>query len=335
MTIFSKFKINPLAILNFATFFQYQRFVMPISFLFYLHNGLNFSQFILCQSIYNATCLIAKISMGVVGDIFPKKFVIIFSYLLFMLRVILYKYYGFKTILLLELATQIIATASLFLLPDLKTITPHKIHIKSRYYLKIISKSIKAIIKDTRVNYYVYYAAMLTGLTSIFVWNFQPLLKISAAPVILFGVINFINQILRGLGGFLAKNFTQKIYGTKIIIIEYIAVLLSFVLLLLGYDIKNYILTTGFLIIICFAIHLFVIFNIYNVSKIHEITYDYRRAATSSANTFFEDFASFFLLLIFKFLYDAQGFDGSLIIFGFISTIMLFPNIKRIKQSVQ
>lgn len=406
MTVLAeKFKINPLAVLNVATFFQYQRFVMPISFLFYLHNGLNFSQFILCQSVYNAVCLIAKLSMGVVGDIIPKKYVLIFSYLLFMLRVvlwinfsgfwivlagevlyglfkafyrgnvdsyiyeyletknnkkditkrygrlssyqsigsavscilgvILYKYFGFRAILLLELFTQIVAVACLFMLPNIKNPKKHENSEKSMSYLNLISKSIKSVIKDSRINYYVYYAAMLSGLTSIFIWNFQPLLKLSAAPVILFGVINFINQILRGLGGFMAKYFTSRIYGVKLVAIEYIAVAMSFILLLLGYHLKNYVLITIFLILICVAIYLFVIFGIYNVSKIHKVTYDYRRSTTSSVNTFFEDFASFFMLLMFKFLYDAHGFSGALITFGCISMIMLFPNIKRIKQVVQ
>ena len=82
--------ITPLRILYFSSFLQYQRFIMPISFLFYLHNGLNFSDFILFQSVFNITCLIAKIPMGFLGDIFSKKFLIILSYLMFLLRVILW-----------------------------------------------------------------------------------------------------------------------------------------------------------------------------------------------------------------------------------------------------
>ena len=183
--------ISPLKVLNFATFLQYQRFVMPISFLFYLYNGLNFSDFILFQSIFNITCLIAKIPMGVIGDMFSKKYILIFSYFLFLLRVILwisfsgfwiilcgeilyglfkalyrgnvdsyiyewlktqnieknilpdygrlsfytslgsaissllgaglYKFFGFKILLYLELVMQIIAISALFLLPNIKT----------------------------------------------------------------------------------------------------------------------------------------------------------------------------------------------------------------------
>lgn len=380
---------------------------MPISFLFYLYNGLTFSQFILCQSIYNLTCLIAKISMGAVGDIFPKKYVLIFSYFLFMLRVILwinfssfwiiltgeilyglfkafyrgnvdsyiyeylettsntekiikkygklsffnsigsatsciigvilYKFIGFKGILCLELVTQIIAISCLFFLPNLHT--PKKkynISETAKYYLKVFCDSIKSICKNPKLNYNVFYSSALSGLTSVFVWNFQPLLKLSSAPVFLFGVISFINQCLRGLGGFFAKNIIKKITSNKYLyFIEYFMVITSFVLLIIGYQTKNYILTTLFLIIICIAIFMFVIFGIFNTAKIHENTDDYKRASTSSINVFFEDFSSFLLLLIFKFLYDAVGINYSLFIYALIFTILLLPNLKRIKIIAQ
>lgn len=94
----------PLKILNYSSFLQYQRFVMPISFLFYLENGLTFSDFILFQSIFNITCLCAKIPMGFLGDIFSKKYILIFSYFLFLLRVILWiNFSGFWIILVGEI----------------------------------------------------------------------------------------------------------------------------------------------------------------------------------------------------------------------------------------
>ena len=63
----------PLKVLYWASFLQYQRFIMPISFLYYLANGLNFQDFILFQAIFNIACLIAKIPMGYFGDLFSKK----------------------------------------------------------------------------------------------------------------------------------------------------------------------------------------------------------------------------------------------------------------------
>lgn len=396
---FLNIKINPLSILNCATFFQYQRFVMPISFLFYLHNGLTFSQFIFCQSMYNATCLVAKISFGFLGDIFSKKYIIILAYLLFMLRVflwinfsgfgiilagevlyglfkafykgnvdsyiyewlkqnnvkqemiakygklsffnslgsaisciagvLLYKFYGFKTILYLEFITQIIAVTCLLFLPNTKP----KGNVDIFEYIKTVFGSIKRVITDCRINYYVFYSGVLSGLTNVFVWNFQPLLKLASAPVFSYGVVSFVNQMLRGLGAWNAKKFMNKLSNESFIKIEYAAVILSFLLLILGHMINNYIIVLCALLMICCMILTFVAFNVFTVSKIHEYTQDYNRAMTSSTNTFVEDFMSVFLLLGFKTLYDKLGFTYSIIISMVLVMIVLFPRIKSIKLS--
>lgn len=393
MNFVTALKSNPLTTLNFATFLQYQRFVMPISFLFYLQNGLNFSDFILCQSLYSATCLIGKFVTGCIGDIFSKKYIIITAYFLFMLRVILwinfsgfwivltgeilyglfkalyrgnvdsyiyeylktcnkeekmiskygrlsfynslgsaiscfigvilYKYYGFKTILILELITQIIAVSCLFLLPNIKIQTNEQ-HQPIRYINSILSTA-KNIFKNNNINYFIYYSAALTGLTGVFVWNFQPLLKFAAAPIIFYGIINFINQILRAAGGIYAEKFTKKFKSNTLIIIEYVAVIFSFALLILGYHIKNYIFIITALFLICLAILLFVIFNVFTVSQLHSFVSDDNRAASASVNSFVEDFTTFISLLSFRFVYDHLGITNSLIMFTIIAATILLP----------
>lgn len=387
-------KISPLKILNFASFLQYQRFVMPISFLFYLHNGLNFSDFILFQSIFNITCLLAKIPMGVLGDLFSKKILLILSYFLFLLRVvlwiffsgfktvlfgeilyglfkalwrgnvdsyiyewlkiqgsekkmlsgygslsfytslgsavgcfagvILYKFYGFKILLKLELVMQIIAFIALFMLPNIKSAGRTQCGVIVPLY-----KSIMSLVKNSNVNFYVYYSALLTGLTGIFVWNFQPLLKASGVPLVFYGVINFINQFLRGIGGLTASKVINKLGERNLFKVEYMCVPVSFVLLLFAVWAKNPFSSVLTAIIISFAILFFVVFNIFSVAKIHENTPNYKRAMTSSTNTFFGDFASFVLLLGFKFLYDYFGLSNALLIYAVIFSILLLSMSKR------
>ena len=384
--------ISPLKVLNFATFLQYQRFVMPISFLFYLYNGLNFSDFILFQSIFNITCLITKIPMGVIGDMFSKKYILIFSYFLFLLRVILwisfsgfwiilcgeilyglfkalyrgnvdsyiyewlktqnieknilpdygrlsfytslgsaiscllgaglYKFFGFKILLYLELVMQIIAISALFLLPNIKTC---KKKSNSLNVIKDLRKNIVSIIQNTKINFYVFYSAILTGLTNILVWNFQPLLKASGTPIIFYGIINFTNQILRGAGGLGAKKVIKELGELWFTKIQYFAFLLSFSLLLCAILIKNFIFSICVLTFISVAICIFVMFNIFAIAKVHENTPDYIRATTSSTNTFFGDFMSFILLLSFKFLFDKFGLSISITIFLIIFAIILYP----------
>ena len=81
---------RPLRIINFAVFLQQQRYILPVSFLFYLYNGLNLADFVFFQSIFYFTCLLSEIPAGYLGDIFPRKNILIFSYSLFLLRIILW-----------------------------------------------------------------------------------------------------------------------------------------------------------------------------------------------------------------------------------------------------
>ena len=389
MSNFCKYnnKLLPLSLLNFASFFQYQRFIMTISFLFYLQNGLSFSDFILFQSIFNAVCLLTKIPMGYIGDIFSKKYILIISYLLFLLRVILwiffsgfwivligevlyglfkalyrgnidsyiyeylksinidksmisnygnltfwtslgsavscvacvllYKFFNFKIILVIELVFQIISIIMLLFIPNIKSEKTNNIGV---------IQSIKTLINDKKVNFYVYYSAMLNGLTSVFVWNFQPLLKMSSAPVAFYGIINFINQLLRGIGGAYAQKISLILKNKTLVNLEYSVVIFSFLVLLYAIHLKNVWFTVLSLVVISIGILLFVIFNIYSISKIHENIQNKYRATLASTNTFFSDFASFFLLLMFKISYDYIGLIKTLLIFLVVFIFLLRPN---------
>lgn len=380
-------KVLPLSILNFASFFQYQRFIMPISFLFYLQNGLNFSDFILFQSIFNAVCLLAKIPMGYIGDIFSKKYILIFSYMLFMLRVILwicfsgfwivlagevlyglfkalyrgnvdsyiyeylksknlnksmisnygnltfwtsvgsavsciacvllFKFYNFKIILLIELIFQMISVILLLFLPNIKSEKTSQIGVM---------ESIKTLVFDEKVRLYVYYSALLNGLTSVFVWNFQPLLKLCSANILFYGAINFTNQILRGMGGIAAKKVCQMFQYKHLIRLEYYIVVFSFLILITAINLKNIYFTVISLVIISFGILMFVVFNILTISKIHENIDDKYRATLSSTNTFFSDFSSFILLLLFKISFDYIGLIPTLLIFLGVVLFLLRPD---------
>lgn len=56
--------------INFTVFCQQQRYLVAISYLFYVSQGLTFSDFLLFQSIFYLTVLIAEIPAGYIGDIF-------------------------------------------------------------------------------------------------------------------------------------------------------------------------------------------------------------------------------------------------------------------------
>ena len=247
-----------LKIINLSAFLQQQRYIVAISFLFYLQNGLNLADFLLFQSIFYFTGLIAEIPAGYIADIFSRKKVLIFSYLLFMLRIILwiiapnywtiltgevlyglskafyrgtsdsyiydylkendsadymlnkygkfnffmscgsavsclvgawlYEYIGFALLLGIELFCNSVAVFSLFLLPNLPQ--QHKVCL-FKEHITTIFNVVKDTIKNSTLSMYMLCGAILSGITSVFVWNFQPIMKSSAIPVYAFGIIYF------------------------------------------------------------------------------------------------------------------------------------------------
>lgn len=90
---------NPLKLLNWSVFFQTQIFMLPIMLLFYQSNGLTKGDYFLFQGIFSIAALLFEVPAGYVADWISRKKVLILSYVLFLLRLILWyfleKQFGF------------------------------------------------------------------------------------------------------------------------------------------------------------------------------------------------------------------------------------------------
>ncbi len=96
---------NPLKIMNWASFLQTQIYMLPILLLFYQANGLTTGDFFLFQGIFSICALIFEIPAGYIGDIFPRKNILILSYSLFLTRLVIWFFfaqYGYWPILMGE-----------------------------------------------------------------------------------------------------------------------------------------------------------------------------------------------------------------------------------------
>lgn len=81
---------HSLGIFNFSSFLQTQILMLPVLLLFYQDNGLTAGDLFLFQGIFSITALLFEVPAGYIGDIFPRRSVLIFSYLLFMARLCLW-----------------------------------------------------------------------------------------------------------------------------------------------------------------------------------------------------------------------------------------------------
>ena len=95
-----------LHIFDLSVFFQTQLFLLPFLLLFYQSCGLSVGDFFLFQGIFSLSALLLEIPMGYLGDIFPKRNVLILSYTFFIVRLLLwlfFAHYGYWIILLGEI----------------------------------------------------------------------------------------------------------------------------------------------------------------------------------------------------------------------------------------
>ena len=390
--------------INFAVLLQQQRYIVAISFLFYLANGLTLADFLLFQSIFYFTGLIAEIPAGYIGDIFPRKNVLIFSYLLFMVRIILwitmpnyytillgeilyglskafyrgvsdsyiydylkannatelmpnkygkfnffmstgsaiscllgawlFKYVGFSVLLGFELFFNSTAVFVLFFLPQIPQ-TKNNVAFKD-HFMKIFN-IVKNTMKNSQLNIYLIYAGILTGITSVFVWNFQPFMKNCLIPVALFGVVYFVNHMLRALGSISSNIILNKISLEKVACVVWFLYLMSFLFLWKATDFTGIWVCLSTLMFICFAIGVQMIFNVGNISRIHGLIPSDNRATISSINSMLASLFSGTFLMIFKSLSGNSSIKTSLsaFIIFFLFTVFIVLGILINKKNQQ
>lgn len=83
---------NPLRLFNLSTFLQTQILMLPVLLLFYQENGLTAGDYFLFQGIFSITALLFEIPAGYLADIFPRRNMLVFSFSMFLLRLVLWSF---------------------------------------------------------------------------------------------------------------------------------------------------------------------------------------------------------------------------------------------------
>ena len=93
----------PLSMYNVAAFLRSQLFLLPVLLFFYQENGLSIGDFYLIQGLIVFFAFLFEIPAGYLGDIFPRKYILITAYALFLGRLFLWIFFrGFEIILIGE-----------------------------------------------------------------------------------------------------------------------------------------------------------------------------------------------------------------------------------------
>ena len=213
---------------------------------------------------------------------------------------ILYKHYGTMILLSLEFILTLISIILLTTLPNPPSAKPQGITLKQKF-IEIRDTSI-ATIKNKNINLYILYSALLFSTTSLFCWCFQPLLKMSSAPVFMFSFVYVINHGLRAGFSFYV-NKLKKFFGfNRLLVVTTFLCLYSFACMILSFYFKMPNISTLSLIFVCIGIGFQLAFAIANISHIHNHALEETRATISSVNNMLQQTISGLSLILFKFV---------------------------------
>ncbi len=410
---------NKLRYLNISVFLQTQIFMLPVLFLFYQQYGLSTGDFFLLQGVFSLSALFLEIPMGYLADIFAKRTILIFSYMLYVLRLILwlffakygywiffigevlyaaqkasftgvadsyiYEYlkfnnipqkmnkrygkmnffmscgtafssligasiyactsqytlskynynYGFIVLIVLELILNLIAIVFLFQLPKIPQPLPPKTTLKNIYM--DLFKTIVWVIKNQNIKYHILYSGLLAAATLVFVWSFQPIMKLLLLPVSLYGVVYFINHIFRALGSLYSDKISQIITLPKMAISVFVGFILCFILTfsILHATSIPVPITLLYFIFISLVIGGQLIFYLRHVCRLHMFIPSKIRATASSISTMIGRLYAGFFFILMKILLDGVSIQKSLTVCFIIFIIASYPLRKVSQKSLQ
>ncbi len=232
----------------------------------------------------------------------------------------LYDRFGTVILISLELCLTLLSIILLTSLPNPPSAHPQGKTIPQKF--AEIKDTAIATLSNKNINLYIIFSALLFSTTSLFCWCFQPLLKMSAAPVFMFSFVSVINHALRA-GFSYYVNKLKKFFGfNRLLVITTVLCLYSFACMILGFYFKMPNLAVICLIFVCIGIGFQLAFYVANVNHIHTFAVNGTRATISSVNNMLQQTISGISLILFKFVVaptnDATGlsFSAAFTLFG-------------------
>lgn len=233
---------------------------------------------------------------------------------------VLYKYYGTVILLSLEFCLTLISIILLTTLPNPPSARPHAITLKEKF-IEIKDTSI-ATLKNKNINIYIIYSALLFSTTSLFCWCFQPLLKMSAAPILMFSYVAVINHALRAGFSFYVNKLKNFFGFNRLLVITTFLCMYSFACMILSFYFKMPYVSCLSLFFVCIGIGFQLAFAIANINNIHNFALEETRATISSVNNMLQQTISGLSLICFKFVVaptsdgSGLGFSAAFSVFG-------------------
>lgn len=231
----------------------------------------------------------------------------------------IYQSAGYKAVLTLELVFLFLAILSALFLPA----TPKKHHIsvqKKQKYRQIFQIS-KYVFKRKSLIPFVLFSGLLVAFSNFFFWSFQPLLKLFESPVMVFGFVVLINNVIRFAGSLFAGKI-HHIFGIKKIArFVYILEAAALLFILPVYFSHQLWLCLLLILYLCLCIGGQLVFTINHISRLHKIVLSPIRSSMSSFNMVVARLITAVLMISAKFLLG--HYSIVLILSGYVMLILI------------
>jgi len=231
----------------------------------------------------------------------------------------IFKTAGYKVVLMVELLFIFSAIVSACLLPSVKKEKRAANAHKNRWGQLV--KISKYVFKQKSLVPFIAFSGLLVAFSNFFFWTFQPLLKLSDSPVMLFGFVVLINNIIRFSGslfaGRLNEIFGLKTIANKVFWLE----VSSLVFVGAAYFVSGVWLYLFLIFFLCLCIGGQLVFTINHISRLHKIVLSPIRSSMSSFNMVAARLMTAVLMISAKFLLPYCGIVA--ILAAYVGLILL------------
>lgn len=241
--------------------------------------------------------------------------------------------YGFIVLILIELIFNVSAIVLVWQLPKIQPFKRNKKSIK-RIYLNFLY-AVGHVFKRQDLRYHILFAASLWGVAILFVGTFQPMLQTLMFPVAMYGLVYFINHLVRMVFSAKTEDVVKRSSLSGFGLIVFTGFAICFILfagIIKVQPLPSYINLLYFLFI-SLVIGCQVIFSNITTTYIHYIVSPAVRATVSSIYSMFGQLFSSIYLILLKFMMDCHfsmlfSMEICFCLFG----LGVIPLLKIVKQ---
>ena len=209
-------------------------------------------------------------------------------------------------------------TIAILMAVELPCVSPIKQERGQEISLRIIIQNGLSILKNPQKGAYIFYSGLLVAFSHFFFWSFQPMMKLAAVPIAFFGVVMFVNNMMRSFGSLLTDKLLKYV---RLETLGKISLIGNSIGLAFGYIFQKGIIGYWwicliFIFYLCVCIVLQLMFTIAQISRLQQVAEPSLRTQVAAINMFIARLCAAILLIVPKYLTELFPLMTLYLIYG-------------------